>query len=78
MHKIIIICAYAFSAWTALCLLVDTLTIILSRDITSIGWYASNPLCLWKFPTFNLGAFSGILVWLVSIIITILVALFLV
>lgn len=78
MIRILIISAYVVSCWTSLAILIDTLVIVFSRDITAIGWYACNPLCLWKLPALKLSAFTGILVWLVSIVITILTALFLV
>ena len=70
--------AYIVSGWTALCLLVDTLTILLSRDITALSWYACNPLCLWKFPALELGAFKGLFIWLIAIAITVLTAMFLI
>lgn len=78
MNETIIICAYVISGWTALCLIVDTLTVILTRDVTAIGWYASRPLCLWKFPAFTMGAFAGMFVWLIAIIVTILTAILLI
>lgn len=74
--SIIRIPAYIISAWTVLALLVDTLDVVFSRDITSIGWYASHPLALWKLG-FGMNVFLGMLVWLVAIIVTVLTATFL-
>ena len=78
MPQFVIYAAYAISGWTALCLIVDTLTVILERDITAIGWYACRPLCLWKLPVFTMGAFAGLLVWLAAIAVTLLTAILLI
>lgn len=74
--SILKIAAYIISGWTALAIIIDTLDIIFSRDITSIGWYASHPLALWKLG-FGMNVFFGMLVWLIAIIITVLTATFL-
>lgn len=74
--SILKIAAYIISGWTALAIIIDTLDIIFSRDITSIGWYASHPLALWKLG-FGMNVFIGMLVWLVALIITVLTATFL-
>ena len=38
--------AYIISGWTILAIVVDVLNTIISRDITSVGWYASRPLAI--------------------------------
>ena len=69
--------AYIISGWTILAIVVDVLNTIISRDITSVGWYASRPLAIWKL-CFETGLFKGLLIWLIAIIITILTAIFLI
>ena len=64
--------AIILSAWTALCLVVDLMTCIFSRNPTDITWYACNPLCLYKFPALNLRARTGLLLWAIAITILIL------
>ena len=73
---IIRIPAFIISAWTVLALLVDTLDVVFSRDITSIGWYASHPLSIWKLGV-GTNVFAGLLVWLAAFAITIATAIFL-
>lgn len=74
--SILKIAAYVISGWTALAIIIDTLDVVFSRDITSIGWYASHPLSIWKLGI-GMNVFIGMLVWLVAIIITVLTATFL-
>lgn len=74
--SIIRIPAYIISVWTVLAVVIDTLDIVLSRDITSIGWYAARPLSLWKFGV-PMNAFTGLLVWFAAIAITFMTATFL-
>jgi hypothetical protein len=74
--SIIRIPAYIISAWTVLALLVDTLDVVFSRDITSIGWYASHPLSIWKLGV-GTNVFAGLLVWLAAFAITFMTATFL-
>lgn len=74
--SIIRIPAFIISAWTVLALLVDTLDVVFSRDITSIGWYASHPLSIWKLGV-GTNVFAGLLVWLVAFAITFMTATFL-
>lgn len=74
--SIIRIPAFIISAWTVLALLVDTLDVVFSRDITSIGWYASHPLSIWKLGV-GTNVFAGLLVWLVAFAITFMTASFL-
>ena len=68
--------AYIISGWTALAIVIDTLDTVFSRDITSISWYAAHPLAIWKLG-FETGAFKGVLIWLIAIVITVLTAIFL-
>ena len=65
--------AYVISGWTALAIVIDSFDVILSRDITSIGWYASHPLAIWKLGA-GINIFWGILIWLVALVITIATA----
>lgn len=74
--SIIRIPAFIISAWTVLAIVVDTLDVVFSRDITSIGWYASHPLSVWKLGM-GTNVFAGLLVWLAAIAITIATAIFL-
>lgn len=69
--------AYIISGWTALAIVIDSLDIIFSRDITSIGWYASHPLALWKLGL-GVNVFAGMLIWLIAIVTTVLTAIFLI
>ena len=75
--SILKIAAFVISGWTALAIIIDTLDIIFSRDITSIGWYASHPLALWKLGL-GVNVFAGMLIWLIAIVITVLTAIFLI
>ena len=75
--SIIRIPAYIMSAWTVLALVIDSLDVVFSRDITSIGWYASHPLSIWKFGV-GTNVFAGVLVWLGAFAITFMTATFLI
>ena len=75
--NILTIIAYIISGWTALALVIDTLDVVLFRDITSIGWYASHPLAIWKLGA-GTNIFRGMAVWLIAIVIMILTAMFLI
>ena len=76
-YSILKVIAYIISGWTVLAIVIDLLDTILSRDITSVSWYASHPLAIWKLGP-ETGMFTGLLVWLVAIIITVLTAIFLI
>ena len=76
VFAILKVAAYIISGWTALAIVIDTLDVILTRDITSISWYAAHPLALWKLGK-DMNVFIGMLIWLIAIVITILTAIFL-
>lgn len=75
--NILTIIAYIISGWTAFAIVIDILDVVLSRDITSVGWYASHPLAIWKLGV-GTNIFLGMIVWLIAIVIMILTALFLI
>ncbi len=68
--------AYIISGWTVIAIVIDLLDVIITRDITSIGWYASHPLSIWKLGV-GMSVFTGLLIWLIAVVITILTAIFL-
>ena len=68
--------AYIISGWTVIAIVIDLLDVIFTRDITSIGWYAAHPLSIWKLGV-GMSVFTGLLIWLIAVVITILTAIFL-
>lgn len=76
MLTILKVICYIISAWWVIAVVADLLYVFFSHNPTDLSTYACNPFCIISFPMLELKMSTGIMVWLLGLVIVILTAIF--